>query len=66
MRRASARTGLSISPAEALALWSDVDRWASFVEGFARQLELTAEWPQPGGRVVWESTPGAGIHDPSR
>lgn len=57
MRRASARTGLSISPAEALALWSDVDRWPSFVEGYARQLEQTAEWPQPGGRVVWESTP---------
>ena len=57
MRRASARTGLSISSAEALALWSDVDRWPSFVEGFARQLEQTAEWPQPGGRVVWESTP---------
>jgi hypothetical protein len=57
LRRASARTGLSISPAEALALWSDVDRWPSFVEGFARQLEQTAEWPQPGGRVVWESTP---------
>jgi hypothetical protein len=57
LRRASARTGLSLSPAEALALWSDVDRWPSFVEGFARQLEQTAEWPQPGGRVVWESTP---------
>ena len=57
MRRASARTGLSLSPAEALALWSDVDRWPSFVEGFARRLELTGEWPAPGSRVVWESTP---------
>jgi len=57
MRRASARTGLSLTPAETLALWSDVARWPSFVEGFARQLELTADWPEPGGRVVWESTP---------
>ena len=57
MRRASARTELSVSPAEALALWADVDRWPSFVEGFARRLELTGEWPAPGERVVWESTP---------
>jgi hypothetical protein len=38
-------------------MWSDVDRWPSFVEGFARRLELTEAWPEPGGRVVWESTP---------
>ena len=57
MRQASARTELSLPPAEALALWSDVDRWPSFVEGFARRLELTDAWPEPGGRVVWESTP---------
>jgi hypothetical protein len=40
-----------------LRLWTDVDRWPSFVEGFARRLELTAAWPERGGRVVWESTP---------
>jgi hypothetical protein len=57
VRLASARTELSLSPVEALELWSDVDRWPSFVEGFARRLELTEAWPEPGGRVVWESTP---------
>jgi len=57
VRLASARTELSLPPAEALELWSDVDRWPSFVEGFARRLELTEAWPEPGGRVVWESTP---------
>ena len=57
MRRASARGSLPIAPADALRLWSDIDRWPSFVEGFARRLELTHEWPEPGGRVVWESTP---------
>jgi hypothetical protein len=40
-----------------LELWADVERWPSFVEGFARRLELTETWPEPGGRVVWESTP---------
>jgi Polyketide cyclase / dehydrase and lipid transport len=57
VRRASARVALPLTPADALRLWADVDRWPSFVEGFARQLELTAAWPEPGGRVVWESTP---------
>ena len=57
MRRASARTSLPLPPGEVLGLWSDVDRWPSFVEGFARRLELAGGWPEPGGRVVWESTP---------
>ncbi|MET0615874.1 MAG: SRPBCC family protein [Thermoleophilaceae bacterium] len=57
MRLASARGSLPLTPPEVLRLWSDVDRWPSFVEGFARRLELTAAWPEPGGRVVWESTP---------
>ena len=57
MRLASARASLPLTPPEVLRLWSDVDRWPSFVEGFARRLELTAAWPEPGGRVVWESTP---------
>jgi hypothetical protein len=57
VRRASARAPLPLTPTEVLRLWSDVERWPSFVEGFARQLELTESWPDPGGRVVWESTP---------
>jgi hypothetical protein len=57
VRRASARSTLPLTPPEALALWRDVERWPTFVEGFARRLELTAAWPEPGGRVVWESNP---------
>ena len=57
MRRASARGALPLTPSEALRLWSDVERWPSFVEGFARLLELSPEWPAPGARVVWESAP---------
>ena len=57
MRRASARSSLPLSPSDAVRLWSDVERWPSFVEGYARRLELTEAWPEPGGRVVWESTP---------
>jgi hypothetical protein len=57
VRRASARSTLPLTPPEVLALWTDVERWPSFVEGFARRLELTDAWPEPGGRVVWESNP---------
>ena len=57
MRRASARGVVRLTPPEALALWSDIERWPSFVEGFARRLELTPDWPAKGARVVWESTP---------
>ena len=57
MRTARARATLPLSPSQALALWSDVERWPSFVEGFARRLELSGEWPAKGARVVWESKP---------
>ncbi len=57
MRRASAVTVVPLSPDDALRLWTDVDRWPSFVEGFARRLSLADEWPAKGARVVWESNP---------
>jgi hypothetical protein len=57
VRRAQARGTLPLSPPEVLALWTDVERWPSFVEGFARRLELSPDWPAKGARVVWESTP---------
>jgi Polyketide cyclase / dehydrase and lipid transport len=57
VRRASARSALPLTPPDALRLWTDVDRWPSFVEGFARRLELKEGWPEPGSRIVWESTP---------
>lgn len=57
MRRASALGTLPLAPQEAVRLWTDVDRWPSFVEGFARRVELREPWPEPGGRIVWESSP---------
>jgi hypothetical protein len=57
VRRASARAALPLAPPEVLRLWADVDRWPSFVEGFARVIEVRDPWPEAGGRVVWESNP---------
>ena len=48
---------VALMPEAALALWSDLDRWPTFVEGFARVLERSGDWPHPGAKVVWESTP---------
>ena len=57
MRTAQARALVPLTAPHALALWSDVERWPSFVEGYARPIELTPDWPAKGARVVWQSTP---------
>lgn len=57
MRTASAVSSVPLGPDDALRLWTSVDRWPSFVEGFARRLSLSPEWPAKGSRVVWESNP---------
>jgi Polyketide cyclase / dehydrase and lipid transport len=50
-------TVVPLPPDDAMRLWTDVDRWPSFVEGFARRLSLADEWPEKGARVVWETNP---------
>ena len=57
MRTAGAGTDVPLAPAAALALWADVSRWPSFVEGFARLVEDDPGWPAPDARLVWESVP---------
>lgn len=57
MRTAGAGTDVPLAPAAALALWADVSRWPSFVEGFARLVENDPGWPAPDARMVWESVP---------
>jgi Polyketide cyclase / dehydrase and lipid transport len=39
------------------ALWYDIDRWPSFVDGFAHVVKVDGGWPDEGGRLVWQSTP---------
>jgi hypothetical protein len=46
-----------LTPEAALRLWTEVDRWPSFVEGFARPVDRSPEWPHAGARLVWESSP---------
>ena len=57
MRRASAEADVPLTPEAALRLWADIGRWPSFVEGFARVIELDPDWPAEGTRAIWESVP---------
>jgi hypothetical protein len=57
VRTARAEAEVPLTPEAALALWTDVARWPSFVEGFARVIELDQGWPEEGSRAIWESVP---------
>ena len=57
MRSARAEAEVSLTPEAALRLWTDLSRWPSFVEGFARVVEVDPEWPAEGSRAIWESVP---------
>jgi hypothetical protein len=37
--------------------WYDTSGWASWVDGLARVLSTSPDWPAAGGVVVWESGP---------
>ena len=56
-RTAKAATSVPIEPEAAVALWADVRRWPTFVEGFAHLVEASREWPREGARLVWQSNP---------
>jgi len=47
----SAPTGL------ASRLWTDVNRWPTFVDGFGHVVEIDESWPELGSKVVWQSGP---------
>jgi hypothetical protein len=57
MRTARAEAEVPLAPEAALRLWTDVSRWSTFVEGFARVIEVDPGWPGEGSRVIWESIP---------
>jgi Polyketide cyclase / dehydrase and lipid transport len=56
-----ARVGVALSfqgtVHEAETCWYDHGRWASWIDGFERVVEVDEHWPERGGRVVWQSGP---------
>jgi hypothetical protein len=55
--RARAGIELEAQVSEAEALWYDVARWPSFVDGFAHVAKLEGDWPRAGARLIWTSVP---------
>jgi uncharacterized membrane protein len=49
---------LDLTPEEAFELWTDLNRWPSFIDGFARLTRPDESWPHPGAKITWESIPG--------
>ena len=46
-----------LDPQAAYELWSDIRRWPTFVDGFARPERLDGDWPETGSKLVWQSGP---------
>ena len=57
MPAVSARWQLAAPTALASRLWTDTDRWSTFVDGFGHVVEIDEAWPEPGSKVVWQSGP---------
>jgi len=58
MRRASATVTIpGVRIADAEALWYDVTRWSSFIDGFKHVERIEGDWPVAGSRIIWQSVP---------
>jgi hypothetical protein len=58
MPTARASRAVVLSPDRAAALWVDVRRWPTFIEGFQHVVEKDDSWPAHGSKLVWQSVPG--------
>lgn len=47
---------------EAETCWYDVRRWPAWVDGMARVVDVSGEWPEPGAIVHWDSGPAGRGH----
>jgi hypothetical protein len=57
VRTTQAVAEVVLPPEAAAELWRDPRRWSAFVEGFARFVEVSPDWPAEGSKLVWESIP---------
>ncbi len=58
MSRARAAIELDAQVSAAEALWYDLRRWPSFLDGFGHVAKLEGPWPDTGARLLWDSTRG--------
>ena len=51
-----------LPPEQAFGLWTDLTRWAAFVDGFGHVDRIDGDWPAEQTKLVWRSGPaGRGI-----
>jgi len=56
--RVGARIDVPGQASDAEALWYDLRRWPSFVDGCKYIARVDGDWPAVGALVVWDSYPG--------
>ena len=62
MGKVVARIDLPGQVSTAEALWYDLSRWPSFVDGFGHVRKVEGDWPRTGASLQWQSTPdGRGL-----
>ena len=62
MAKATSAAVVELEPADAFALWTDLSRWPTFVDGFGHVERVDDSWPQEGAKLVWRSVPtGRGV-----
>jgi hypothetical protein len=47
---------------QAETLWYDTSRWPGWIDGLERVRDVSADWPNAGARVTWESGPAGRGH----
>ena len=53
---------VTLPPEQAFDLWTDLTRWATFVDGFGHVEQVHGDWPEEGAKLVWRSGPaGRGV-----
>jgi len=53
---------IELAAARAFDLWTDLTRWATFIDGFAHVDRVDDSWPAEGAKLVWRSGPaGRGV-----
>jgi uncharacterized membrane protein len=57
MAKAERATTVELGQQAAFELWTDISRWPTFIEGFARADRVDESWPASGAKVVWQSVP---------
>jgi Polyketide cyclase / dehydrase and lipid transport len=51
-------TNAFVEAEAAWQLWTDVSRWAAFMEGFKHLERESGNWPAEGAKIQWVSIPG--------